>query len=203
MLQKVSKALLLSDVSSFANNYKELASDIDVKMTVEAEWNTRYRVSADVVILGSKYLEYLNRSYYTMAVIILKEGESPAPYIKEGISHFIFNYKNHYELLCALYKEEKTVIHATSKDLEFLLKESSATRFCVGKYDFDFLKNTFKYNGKLIYLPDSQKKYLAEWLLNGHKDNRRRMVICNLRKKLGEDFLRDVDRFGQIKGVVK
>ena len=107
MLIKCSKALLLSDVPSFAENYKALAEEIGVSLQVESEWNDRYRVTSEVVILGSKYLDTLNRSYYSEAVLILKEGESPAPYIKEGINRFIFNYKNNYELLCAFYKQEK------------------------------------------------------------------------------------------------
>ena len=47
---------------------------------------------------------------------------------------------------------------------------------------------------------DSAKRYLAEWLLNGHKDNKKRMILCNLRKRFGADFLINVDRFGQLKG---
>ena len=97
MLIKCSKALLLSDVPSFVENYKALAEEIGVSLQVESEWNDRYRVTSEVVILGSKYLDTLNRSYYSEAVLILKEGESPAPYIKEGINRFIFNYKNNYE----------------------------------------------------------------------------------------------------------
>lgn len=199
MLEKVNKALLLSDVPSFSDNYRELASDIGVSMSVESEWNIRFRVSDEVVILGSKYLDMLNRAYYPMAVLILKEGESPAPYIKKGITRFIFNYKNNYELLCALYKAEKTLIHASSKDLFTLMKDSDSTTYSFGEYDFDFASNKFRYKGKLIYFPESVKRYLAEWLLNGHKDNRKRMVLCNLRKKFGAEFLKNVDRFGQIK----
>ena len=52
----------------------------------------------------------------------------------------------------------------------------------------------------MIYLTDSSKKYLAQWLLNGLKDNSKRMILCNLRKKFGKDFLSDIDRFGQLKG---
>lgn len=57
----------------------------------------------------------------------------------------------------------------------------------------------FFYKGKPIYLTSAHKKYLAEWLLTGNKDNSRRMILCNLRKKFGVDFLADIDRFGQPK----
>ena len=199
MLQKVSKVLLLSDVSSFAENYKALAEEVNVNLAIESEWNIRYRVSAEKVILGSKYLPKLNRAYYPIAVLMLKEGESPAPYIKVGINQFIFDYKNNYELLCAFYRLEKTVVHTSSKDLEKTLNECDVHTFKFGDYDFMFDKNRFCYKGKQIYLYESTKCYLAEWLLNGHKDNKKRMVLCNLRKKFGADFLKDVDRFGRLK----
>lgn len=199
MLHKVNKALLLSDVPSFAENYKTLASDIGVSLSVEKEWNSRYRITAEVVVFGTKYFNDVNRAYFPQSVLILKKGESPAPYIKEGISRFIFDYQNTYELLCALYKLDKVIIHASSNDLKTIIKDSDVLTFQFGEYDFMFDKNKFKYKGKPIYLADSQKRYLAEWLLNGHKDNKKRMILCNLRKKLGEDFLKDVDRFGQIK----
>lgn len=199
MLRKCSKALLLSDVISFAENYKALANEVGVSLSVEKEWNIKYRANYEVIILGSKFLTDLNRAYYPEAVLILKEGESPAPYIKEGITRFIFNYKNNYELLCAFYKPEKVVLHASSNDLKTIIKECNVLAYNFGDYDFKFDKNRFLYKGKPIYLTDSAKRYLAEWLLNGHKDNKKRMILCNLRKKFGEEFLKDVDRFGQIK----
>ena len=55
------------------------------------------------------------------------------------------------------------------------------------------------YKGKAIYVTKAQKRYLADWLLNGHKDNSKRVLLFELRKKFGNDFLREVDRHGQIK----
>lgn len=199
MLKKCSRALLLSDVPSFAENYLALAGEVGVSLIVEEVWNNKYRITSDVVILGSKYLKDLNRAYYADAVLILKEGESPAPYIKEGITRFIFNFRNNYELLCAFYKPEKIVLHASSNDLKTIIKESTILNYQFGDYNFMFDKNKFMYKGKPIYLAESAKRYLAEWLLNGHKDNSKRMILCNLRKKFGVDFLKDVDRFGQLK----
>lgn len=199
MLEKIKRALLLSDVPSFSENYKSLADDVEVELTVEQEWNVKYRVTSDVVICGSKYLESVNHVYYSEVVLILKEGENPASYIKEGITRFIFNYKNNYELLCAFYKPEKIVLHSSSNDLRLLIKDCNILNFQAGDYDFKFDKNRFSYKGRAIYLSDSAKQYLAEWLLNSNKDNRKRMILCSLRKKLGKDFLKDVDRFGQLR----
>lgn len=199
MLQKASKALLLSDVPSFARNYQALAGEVGVSLSVEETWNVKYRITSEIVIFGTKYFNDVNRAYFPQAVLILKKGESPAPYIKMGISRFIFDYQNNYELICALYKMEKIVMHASSNDLKTIIKECDVLTYQFGDYDFMFDRNRYKYKGKPIYLADSQKRYLAEWLLNGHKDNKKRMILCNLRKKFGEEFLRDVDRFGQIK----
>lgn len=200
MLRKVSKALLISDVAAFYENYEALAEDIGVNLQVEHEWNSKYRVNADVIILGSKNLESLNETYYPKAVLILKEGESPATYIKMGIVRFIFNYKSKFELLTALFKPDPIVIHVADSDYDEIIKTSEVVDFCYGDYDFRFDKSQFRYKGKMIYLTDSSKKYLAQWLLNGLKDNSKRMILCNLRKKFGKDFLSDIDRFGQLKG---
>lgn len=200
MLQKVSKALLISDVASFQNNYSALAEDIGVALQVEADWNEKYRVTADVVILGSKNMDKLNKAYYPRAVIILKEGERPAPYIKKGVTRFIFNYKNKYELLTALFRAEPVIIHASDLDYDEIVKSSVVMSFCYGDYDFRFNKSQFLYKKKPIYLTNSAKKYLAEWLLNGHKDNSKRMILCNLRKKFGSEFLSEINRHGEFEG---
>ena len=197
MLEKSTSVLLISDVRAFSDRYKALSDSVSISMTVECEWDTNYRVSEDTVILGSKHLAKLNRAYYPKAVLILKKDESPFQYIEQGIKRFIFNYQNDNELLFALFKSEVKILHSSSVDLKTILKDSCTVNYCFGDYDFKFDQNTFKYKGKPIYLATSQKEYLADWLLNGHKDNKKRMVICNLRKKFGSDFLKDVDRFGQ------
>lgn len=199
MLKKCSSALLLSDVPSFTRLYQQIADEADVKLIVESEWSDKYRVVQDVVILGSKYLDCLNDSYYQSAVLILKSGENPYPYMQKGISRFIFDHQNQYELFTALFRLEPVTVHANNMSLTDILKESKTWNFCYGDYDFKFDKDRYWYKGKPIYLGNSQKRYLAEWLLNGHKDNRKRMLLCDLRKKFGADFLKNVDRFGEIK----
>ena len=199
MLIRCSSALLLSDVKSFSDSYKALAEEAGVSMLVEGEWNIKYRVSQDVVILGSKYIDYLNQAYYTKAVIILKKDESPAPFIAKGFDHFIFDYTNVNELVFAFYKQDKIIVHSESADLKSLIQDCDILNFQFGDYNFKFDRNKFMYKDKPIYFNDSAKRYLVEWLLNGHKDNKKRMILCNLRKKFGDEFLRDVDRFGQLK----
>jgi hypothetical protein len=199
MLKTCSKALLLSGVKSFIALYKQLAEEMEIELRAEAEWHSSYRVKEDVIICGTKYLEDINKAYYPITVLILKSGESFIPYAKKGISRFIFDYNNQYELAFALMRPEEIVLHASSNELKAIIKESALTSYQMGEYQFFFDKNRFLYKGKPIYLAESAKRYLAEWLLNGHKDNKKRMVLFNLRKRFGDEFLRDVDRFGQIK----
>ena len=199
MLEKCNSALLISEVESFSETYETIARDIGVDMTVEKEWKPRYRMSKDVVILGSKYLPDLNKAYYPMAVVILKKGENPVPYIKEGVNHFIFDYTNQYELLMALFKSPKVLVNGASQELKEMLRESGTTRFKAGAYDFRFDMNLYLYKGQPVYLQEAQKRYLAQWLLFGNKENKHRMLLCLMRKKFGEDFLKDIDRFGQLK----
>lgn len=199
MLEKCNTALLISEVENFAENYVTVAKDIGVSMTVEKEWNLKYRMTKDVVILGSKHLKLLNRAYYPLAVVILKEGESPASYIKEGISHFIFDYTNQYELITALFKPGKVMVNGASLEIQEMLKGSDTVRFYIGDYDFRFDQNIYKYKGQPIYLQEAQKRYLAQWLLFGNKENKHRMLLCLMRKKFGDEFLRDIDRFGRVK----
>lgn len=199
MLNRCSSALLLTDVKSFADTYRALAEEAGISLYVDNDWNVKYRVAQDIVILGSKYLDKLNRAYYTNAVVILKKDESPATYIAQGINHFIFDYTNVNELVFAFYKQEKVIVHSTSADLKTLMQDCNIFNFQFGEYDFKFDRNKFMYKNKPIYFNDSAKRYLIEWLLNGHKDNKKRMILCNLRKKFGDEFLRDVDRFGMMK----
>ena len=199
MLEKCNSALLISEVESFSEIYKMVARDIGVDMTVEKEWKPRYRMSKDVVILGSKHLPDLNKAYYPMAGVILKSGENPVPYIKEGVNHFIFDYTNQYELLMALFKTPRVLVNGASQELKEMLMESGTTRFKAGAYDFRFDMNIYLYKEQPIYLQEAQKRYLAQWLLFGNKENKHRMLLCLMRKKFGEDFLKDIDRFGQLK----
>ena len=102
--------------------------------------------------------------------------------------------------MTALFRPDPIIMHVADSDYDEIIKTSEVVDFCYGDYDFRFDKSQFKYKGKMIYLTDSSKKYLAQWLLNGLKDNSKRMILCNLRKKFGKDFLSDIDRFGQLKG---
>lgn len=199
MLIKCKSALLLSDVENFGKTYRMIAEEADVEFRVESEWSERYRLTQEVVILGSKFLNKLNSMYYPNAVLILKSGENPYPFMKKGITRFIFDYQNKYELFTALFRVAPVMIPSGQLSLEEIIKGSSVQNFTYGDYDFKFGKDRYFYKGKQLYLANAQKRYLAEWLLNGHKDNSKRMMLCLMRKKFGQSFLTDIDRFGRVK----
>lgn len=199
MLRTCSSVLLLTSVDSFAEEIGQLAEECDIKLIVEKEWNINYRLTEDVILCGSKYLEDINRAYYPNVVLILKDNENPVSFIRDGITRFIFNHKDQREFVYAFCKMDKVFVKNVTPTVRAVLQEASAVRYCFGEYDFHFGNNRFTYKGKGIYLTDGEKAYLAEWLLNGHKDNSQRMHLCLMRKKFGDDFLKDVNRFGQIK----
>ena len=187
MLMKCKSVLLLSSVESFTHTYTQIANEVGVRLTTESEWNRLYRVNQDVIILGSKYLDKVNETYYANAVLMLKSSERPEDFIEKGIKRFIFNYQNANELRLALYKDIAVA------------KSYTISRYAFGRYDFDFGEDSFKYEGRNIYLTPTEKAYIASWLLGGHKDNAKRGILCYARKRLGSDFLKDIDRFGRIK----
>lgn len=199
MLLKCSSALLLTDVKNFALLYSELAEEFGVSLKVESDWNKRYRITEEVVICGSKFLDRVNEQFYPGTTVILKSGESPLPYVKKGIESFIYDYENQYELAMAFYKKSKVNIKQDTEDMRTILDSSMTVSFNEKEYSFDFSRDEFLYSGKRIYLTSSEKLYLAEWLLLHKKDNSKRMRLFNMRKKFGNAFLKDIDRFGNVK----
>lgn len=199
MLRICSDVLLLTDVENFASMYKQLAEECEVRMLVEEKWNSRYRVRQENIICGSKYLEDINVAYYPNIILILKSSENPNDFRKKGITRFIFNHKDTRELVYAFMKIEKTIVKSADNDFKSILKESTSIVYFQGDYEFHFDTNKFFWKGEQIYLSEANKKYLADWLLNGNKDNKKRMSLYLMRERLGKDFLRDVNRFGEIR----
>lgn len=199
MLRKCSTVLLLTGVKDFGELYSQLAEECGVNLRYESAWSDKLRIREEVVICGGKHLDSVNKAYYANTVVILRNGESPYEYIKRGINRFIFDHENKYELFLAFFQAEKIFVRQHDTDLKTVLEDAPLLVWEEGDYSFDFKRDRFFYKGKGLYMTDVVKAYLAEWLLNGRKDNDKRMYLCNLRKKFGAGFLRDVDRFGRIK----
>lgn len=192
-----SSVLLLTTNDNFATFCSDVIHNYGVKTRIEYDWNTLYKVTEDVIICGSKYLKDINEAFYHKVVLILKEEEYPDVFITKGIKKFIFDYKNTKEIFFALFTESKNIERENS--LAQIINDVNVSLFDKGKYRFDFEKSLFWYKGNQIYLTESNKKYLALWLLQGKKDNNKRALLYEMRKRLGKDFLSDVDRFGNIR----
>lgn len=199
MLKTCSSMLLLSGVPHFIQYVSEVARDAEIKVNANEEWNLNYRINEDIVLCGSKFLSCINVEDYDKVRLLLKTDEKVAKFIKMGITHFIFDYNNVRELAFSFFVEEEKLDADDKACVSKLLSRIETKRFNQGSYDFDFDRDSFKYEGVGIYLRPSEKVYLAQWLLLHKKDNSKRVTLYRLRKKFGSSFLADVDKYGKFK----
>lgn len=194
MLKISSSALLLSGVPSFVRHITEIAKDTGVELEVTDEWNINYRLTNDVVICGSKYLSCINPVDYYKVRLVLKTTETVSNFIEMGITHFIFDYNNVKEVAFSFFAEDRLDNINTVADI---VTKTGQCQYLKGRYNFNFKTNKFVFDGVGIYLRESEKLYLAKWLLLNVKDNDKRILLCKMRKKFGKSFMSDVDRLGQ------
>lgn len=195
-----SSVLLLSDNEDFIATYKDIALECEVELQVENDFSDLYRVNAEKIICGSKYLGKVNPAYYEKVTVILKGNESFFEYLKMGINDFIFDYKDRKALAFAFTKQKKELVRANAsvRGVFDLLENAPASEFVIGDYAFYFNKNRFFYRGDGIYLLRCWQLYLIEWLLKGNKDKNKRPYLCNMRKAFGSGFLKDIDSEGNL-----
>ena len=162
MLRKCSSiSILVSDENQKAK-CKTVASQIKVDVNKIGE----------VILCDGKNLSKINHSNYDKVVLILN-NESPVTYIKEGITRFIFDFDNIYELCVAMYTDRPSETIYDSNDCYF-----------------DFNRNNFLYKGEKIFISKSQSEVLKSVLINGEKKSSSyRAIVCRLRKKFGKEFL--------------
>lgn len=162
MLRKCSSvSILVSDENKKAK-CKTVAEQIKVEVN-----NT-----GEVILCDGKNLSKISHNNYDKVVLILN-NESPVTYIKEGITRFIFDFDNIYELCVAMYTDRPYSIIYDSNDCYF-----------------DFNKNNFLYKGEKIFISKSQREVLKSVLINGEKKSSSyRAIVCRLRKKFGKEFL--------------
>lgn len=185
-MQKVcSSVLLLTKDKRVVEAFNDTALSIgDVRVRVSEEWNESYRVSEEVIIADSEYLESIGDFYIDRVVLRLKLSESFLAY-KDRVKKFIFMCSDERQRLYALMIEGKA---------EPKLSEKT---FRTEHYAFDFERKEFFFDGKGIWLTKGEQDYLKSWLLLGEKDNRNRFFLFNMRKRFGKGFLADIDRFGE------
>lgn len=199
MLKVCSSALVLSGVPRFVSYVTEIAKDCGVEVETNESWNERYRLNNDIIICGSKYLSDINTQYYDRVRLVLKTTETVNTFVQMGITHFIFDYNNVRELAYSFYIDDQELLSDSSNVSEVIMPIENK-HFVMGKYNFNFDTDVYKYAGIGIYLYPMEKVYLAKWLLLGEKDNSKRITLFRLRKRFGKAFLEDIDRKGKWKG---
>lgn len=162
MLRKCSSvSILVSDENQKAK-CKTIAEQIKVEVN-----NT-----GEVILCDGKNLSKISHTSYDKVVLILN-NESPVTYIKEGITRFIFDFDNIYELCVAMYTDRTSSTIYDNKDCYF-----------------DFTSNNFLYKGEKLFISKSQREVLKSVLINGEKKSSSyRTIVCRLRKKFGKEFL--------------
>lgn len=162
MLRKCySVSILVSDENQRAK-CKKVAEQIKVDVNKTGE----------VILCDGKNLSKISHNNYDKVVLILN-NESPVTYIKEGITRFIFDFDNIYELCVAMYTDRP-----------------SETIYDLNDCYFDFNRNIFLYKGEKIFISKSQREVLKSVLINGEKKSSSyRTIVYRLRKKFGKEFL--------------
>lgn len=162
MLRKCSSvSILVSD-----ENRKAICKAVAGQIKVEVN------STGEVILCDSKNLSKINHNNYDKVVLILN-NESPVTYIKEGITRFIFDFENIYEVCVAMYTDRPSTSIYDSNDCYF-----------------DFNKNNFLYKGEKIFMSKAQREVLKSVLINGEKKSSSyRTIVCRLRKKFGKEFL--------------
>ena len=108
MLRKCSSvSILVSDENQKAK-CKTVASQIKVDVNKIGE----------VILCDGKNLSKISHNNYDKVVLILN-NESPVTYIKEGITRFIFDFDNIYELCVAMYTDRPSETIYDSNDCYF------------------------------------------------------------------------------------
>ena len=162
MLRKCSSVSILVSDENQKSKCKMVASQIKVDVNKIGE----------VILCDGKNLSKINHSNYDKVVLILN-NESPVTYIKEGITRFIFDFDNIYELCVAMYTDRPSEIIYDSNDCYF-----------------DFNRNNFLYKGEKLFISKSQREVLKSVLINGEKKSSSyRTIVYRLRKKFGKEFL--------------
>lgn len=189
MLSACNSILLLTKSKSFVEYIKDIADKCEVKVHSRDEWNPLYRVTEDKILCSSEWKDLINENNIKKTVILLKEGESFVKAKNKGFEQFVFNVKDERQIMYAFLtvKQVKKAVNI------------SVGNFVDKDYRFDFTENCFYYKNMGIYLSETERNYIGNWLLKGFKDNNKRHLLFNLRKRYGKEFLSEYDFKGQRK----
>lgn len=196
MLKRCCSVLLLTSNVPLIERYEALGADLSIRVRAEKIWHESLRVNEGAIICEPEYVDQINKEYIDKVVVILNDT-TPALYLKKGVEHFLFDTENDFEIICSMFTA-KELVTKEEKPAQ-ILENCNSKVFEASRYKFNFQYKRFYLDGRPIYIKEYEQKYLIEWLLMGHKNNDKRMMLCNMRKRFGKDFLREINRFGKLK----
>ena len=180
-MDTVRSVAILTDDNDLRVLYKKVCDSLGIKYLFLDKIREEGRVFGDLFICESGLFFDTIPDDLSKTVIVLKSIDDFRIYLRFGVNRFVFNRKNLDEVMFSLLVDENVEIEG-----------GKAKVFKRGDYLFDFARNEYKYKKENIYVTEVEKKYLENMVRDRKKDNDKRMVLCRMRKKFGEGFLKDI-----------
>lgn len=190
MLRICSSALVTGCSADLTNRLRIQMAKHSIIPEVRKDWIQLSKTDAERLVSTTQRFSDINPRYYPITVLCVDKGTDITPYLEKGVVHFITDVEDEIQFLQAMYVSYE----AKSERIRFLQD------YVQGDYRFLFTRDEFYYKGEGIYLLPNEKRYLYDWLIFREKDNKRRIALFTIRKRLEDKtFLKDVDRFGGLK----
>lgn len=193
MLTTGKEVLLLTKDEKLIERYSEIAGVCGFRLEVQREWSSAYRISHDVIVADVDFIQCVSELYRDRVVALF--SGAPGDMFRLA-DRFIFNRESVAELMYSVMRITTDLKVRSGRSV--IMQRAGSSEFKHGDYDFDFASNRFSYRGEPIHLSEGQATALANWLLLGMRDNNCSVQLYNLRKTLGKQFLKDVNRYGEV-----
>ena len=123
-------------------------------------------------------------------IVVIDPANYTRRLLDKGYTRFLFNKDDRNEILACLV----TVENFRGKEAEEAKKIERTNKFEYLGLKMDFKKALYVYKGDELYITPAQHKYLYTrfYLKDKTEANKLRINLHRLRKKFGEDFLKEV-----------
>ena len=191
MLRICSSALITGFEESVLNKLLIQTARHNIRAEIRGDWIALSKTESERIICPASIFQDINPRYYSITVMVVEKGTDIKPFLEQGITRFITDIEDEIQFLQAMY-----VSYEASKERVRFVND-----YVKGNYRFLFSRDEFYYKGEGIFLLPNEKRYLYDWLIYKDKDNKRRIALFTIRKRLEDKtFLKDVDRQG---GLIK
>ena len=181
MLTVCSSAEILVKDEELAAKLYEAADVLGISANVKIA--KKLSGDADVVIADASYAR--KNDIAGNVVVVLGDGKVAG--LTEKYSRFIFNKDDKREQFFAFYVAD-----------DQLLEGAVTVEGDLYAYGASIKGGKVFFNGEELYLTKKQREYVVARML-GENDRSRRYILCRLRKKFGEDFLRSNEQCSEQK----